>query len=351
MARSITPTVVIRSKDEADRLRLTLASLARQDEAPEVVVVNDGSSDHTRAVIDHAAADLRLISVHHAVPVGRSGAANVGAAHATGDILIFLDGDTLAAPDFVRAHMEVHRAGANRIVRGECFHLRCTRFFQDPETGTPRRGEEDRVGRMTQRERARSMVTLDQVLNDFSGIEGRAEPGIYPGYGPRRISEMEMDALRGSGPSQILWMAASGSNQSVPRSAFLESGGFHREISINEHRELALRLCAMGLSMSACSGRTFHLTHRSGWRDPLKDTSWEQVFFQAHPTAEVALMSLLWESISADSQLPAPARINSLEELAMAAERCRGLDDLGAIRRRHIEHALAQEADAGAETG
>jgi hypothetical protein len=62
-------------------------------------------------------------------------------------------------------------------------------------------------------------------------------------------------------------------------------------------------------------------------------------------------MSLLWESMSADSQLPAPARINSLEELAMAAERCRGLDDLGAIRRRHIEHALAQEADAGAETG
>jgi hypothetical protein len=48
---SVRASVISRSKDEADRLRLTLTSLACQSEPPEVVVVNDGSSDHTKDVI------------------------------------------------------------------------------------------------------------------------------------------------------------------------------------------------------------------------------------------------------------------------------------------------------------
>ena len=38
---SVRASVIIRSKDEADRLRLTLTSLACQSEPPEVVVVNE----------------------------------------------------------------------------------------------------------------------------------------------------------------------------------------------------------------------------------------------------------------------------------------------------------------------
>jgi glycosyltransferase involved in cell wall biosynthesis len=48
-------SVVLRSKDEPGRLRLTLASRARQTTAPKVVVVDDGSGDHTPEVIAHAA--------------------------------------------------------------------------------------------------------------------------------------------------------------------------------------------------------------------------------------------------------------------------------------------------------
>jgi Glycosyl transferase family 2 len=339
-------TVVVRSKDEADRLRLTLASLARQEESAEVVVVNDGSSDHTQRVVEDAPSQLRLVYIHNVAPVGRSGAANIGAERASGDVLIFLDGDTLAAADFVRSHMDVHRAGADKVVRGDCFHLRCTRFFLDPETGAPRPGEEDRVGRMGQNELSRSLVTLEQVLEDFGSIERRAQPGIYPGHGPRRIAEMEMDALRGAGPAHVLWMAASGSNQSVARSTFLSSGGYRPDISINEHRELALRLCKMGLGMTACPGRTFHLTHRVGWRNPLLETSWEDVFFASHPIAEVALMSVLWESLSENTALPQRARINSLGDLARAADRCRGLDGRAAIRERHIALSMAESARA-----
>ena len=105
-------SVVVRSKDEADRLRLTLASLSRQTAPAEVVVVDDGSSDHTPAVISEASASLRLKTVRHEAAGGRSAAANAGARAASGTVLLFLDGDTLADPDLVRRYRE--RAGKTR---------------------------------------------------------------------------------------------------------------------------------------------------------------------------------------------------------------------------------------------
>ncbi len=135
-------SVVIRSKDEADRLRLTLASLARQTVPVEVVVVDDGSSDHTSAVIAAAMADMPIVALHHPVAQGRSAASNAAARLATGDLLIFLDGDTLAAPDMVERHLLAHDAqpSARLVGRGGRFHFRGTRFLLDPDAGTPRPG-------------------------------------------------------------------------------------------------------------------------------------------------------------------------------------------------------------------
>src|ERR1700738_3042578 len=137
-----TASIIIRSKDEADRLRLTLTSLAGQTETAELIVVNDGSTDHTEWTLAEAAKVIPLAAIHHESAKGRSAAANAGAARAKGDILIFLDGDTLAAPDFVACHLNAHSGPTRAIARGETFHLRGTRFFWDPEAGTPKPGEE-----------------------------------------------------------------------------------------------------------------------------------------------------------------------------------------------------------------
>ena len=330
-------SVIIRSKDEADRLRLTLTSLACQTVPVEVVVVNDGSSDHTREVIAQAKADLDVIAVHHAKPAGRSEAANVGAAKAHGDIVIFLDGDTLAEPDFVARHLERHTGSQEMIVRGETYHLRCTRPFLDPETGTAKPGEEERVAKMSPNERARALVTRDQIRNDFAGIDRRAQPGIYPGFGPRKLYDLEMEALRDEVDCGVLWAAASGANQSLPKSAFLTAGGFHPSISINEHRELALRLCQAGMAMTATTARSYHMTHRSGWRDPLEDLEWEDIFYGAHPRADVALLPLFWQSLSDTAPLPDPARILSLAQLAREAARYEGLEGREAVRQAHMK--------------
>ena len=329
-------SVIIRSKDEADRLRLTLASLAAQTEKPQVVVVNDGSKDHTAEVVEAAKSDLDLVAIHHSAPAGRSAAANAGANKATGEIAIFLDGDTLAHPELVERHLEAHRQAPNLVVRGETWHLRCTRPFLDPEAGTPRKGEEAKVARMSEKELKRSTVTRTQIREAFAEVDSRGQPGIYSGFGPRRLYEIEMDALLNQPESKVLWTAASGANQSVSRDAFLKSGGFHPDISINEHRELALRLCQQGLRMSASTGRSYHMTHRSGWRDPLEDLEWERVFYDAHPIPEVALLQFFWASLSDPIPFPPEACLHSLAELSAAADRYRGIEGLKSVRDAHL---------------
>lgn len=332
-------SVIVRSKDEADRLRLTLTSLACQSERPEVVVVNDGSTDHTCKVLAEMRHELDLIVVHHDKARGRSAAANAGAERASGDIVIFLDGDTLAAPDLVARHMERHRHNGRLIVRGETWHLRCTRLFLDPEAATPQRGDERKLARIPAAERAKLMVTRQQIRESFEMIVLRAQPGIYPGIGPRKLYELEMQALTTDPNCGVLWAAASGSNQSLARVAFLSSGGFRPDLTINEHRELALRLCGQGLRMAGCTGRTYHMIHRSGWRDPLHERDWEAIFYQAHPLPEVGLLSLLWESLSDSVATSATPQMLSLQDLENAAKRCAGVVGPAALRQAYLRSA------------
>jgi GT2 family glycosyltransferase len=319
-------SVVIRSKDEAARLRLTLASLSRQSAPAEVVVVDDGSRDDTAAVIEAAKGWVPLLAIHHDTPVGRSGASNAGARAASGDILLFLDGDTLAAPDLVQRHLEAHRAEAGLIGRGEISHLRCTRFLKDPETAEPWPDQADRIGRTPPAELQRMRVTRVQVLEDFDAIVRRSDSGVYPGVGPRALHEKELIALRGDPDCSVLWATATGSNLSVPRQAFLDVGGLHEGGGVTEHRELALKLCNAGLRMRLIEGaRTYHLTHRSGWRDPLKLKGWEEIFYGLHPILAVKLLPIFWASVS-PNDLPEAARIGSLAELEAASLGASGVD-------------------------
>jgi glycosyltransferase involved in cell wall biosynthesis len=338
---SLSVTVVVISKDEAPRLRLALESLSCQspDSEPfEVVVVNDGSQDETHDLLDQAEKAGRLRALHHLRSVGRSAARNAGARMARGDVLLFMDGDILAAPELIAAHARAHAQGERVLGRGATYHLRCTRFFHDPQRGTPMPGQEERVAKMG-RERATSLVTLEQIRHAFDEIDRRAEPGIYPGAAPRQLFELEMAGLRVRPRLSVGWMAASGHNFSIPRQAFLASGGYEEELTINEHRELALRLCDDGFQMVPVEARSYHLTHRVGWRDPLggKEDSadgWEQRFYALHPTLATKLMSIFWLSIGDDPHLPIDARIRDLEQFDRIVRQGTPID-YDEIRRHH----------------
>jgi glycosyltransferase involved in cell wall biosynthesis len=323
-------SVVVKTRNEAARLRLTLTALSRQTiplvtpgprpapaEGPiaEVIVVNDGSTDRTPAVLDETAGWLPLRVLHHEQCRGRSAASNAGARLASGDVLLFLDGDTLPAPDCLGLHARAHAAGAAIAGRGEQYNLRCTRFFEDPETGSPQPGQEEHVRRLAA-DLDRQRVTRRQIIEDFPSIERRAQPGIYPGAGPRLLAERELDALQHYPDLNVLWMAACGHNLSIRRQDFAAAGGFDERLTINEHRELALRLQETGVRLALVSGaRTYHLTHRTGWRNPLDEPEQERIFQAAHPCLAVKLMTIFWRSLAGDESIPVQARITSLAQL------------------------------------
>ncbi|MFJ4851374.1 CDP-glycerol glycerophosphotransferase family protein [Streptomyces sp. NPDC088733] len=70
----------------------------------ELIAVDDRSPDGCGAIIDsYAARDHRVVAVHLAENTGAGRARNAGTAHATGDYLLFLDGDDTLAPGALRA--------------------------------------------------------------------------------------------------------------------------------------------------------------------------------------------------------------------------------------------------------
>jgi len=160
-------SVIIRSKDEADRLRLCLASIIPQLSGHELIVINDGSVDHTDSVINEAMTWGEISLIKHEVPLGRSAASNAGVKIAKGDILLFMDGDVIASPHLLASHQQFHDKFPDIFARGENRHLRCTRTLLNPENATPYPGFASANASRSDREIEKLKVTLQQIKYDF----------------------------------------------------------------------------------------------------------------------------------------------------------------------------------------
>ncbi|RYE26287.1 MAG: glycosyltransferase family 2 protein [Sphingobacteriales bacterium] len=100
-------SVVIASYNGADKFPDTLQALAGQTVKDfEVVLVLDGSKDNSAAIANANPWKLDNLIVLDQENAGRSGARNSGVAKTNSDILIFIDDDVLAYPDFIEKHIE-----------------------------------------------------------------------------------------------------------------------------------------------------------------------------------------------------------------------------------------------------
>ena len=116
-----TVSVVIATYNRAALLRATLDRLREQDYLPgdEVIVVDNGSTDATGAVIAQAAATfpVPLVGLVESTP-GKSWALNAAIARAQGAILALTDDDVLVASDWIATIRKIFTESPVALVGG-----------------------------------------------------------------------------------------------------------------------------------------------------------------------------------------------------------------------------------------
>ena len=108
MPADSTVSVIIPTYDRADLLRESLVSVFAQTHPPaQVIVVDDGSTDHTDAVLREFGDRVCAVQNGHR---GISSARNAGIDRSSGAFIAFLDSDDLWQPDKLALHLAFARA-------------------------------------------------------------------------------------------------------------------------------------------------------------------------------------------------------------------------------------------------
>lgn len=135
-------SVLVPARNEAPQIRSALNTILLSEGVDlEVIAINDRSTDETGRIMDEvAASDSRLRVIHiHELPagwLGKNHAMHVGTQHATGDWLLFTDGDViydrraiLSAVDYsLRAKLD-HLTILPRMIPGRMAENATVAFF------------------------------------------------------------------------------------------------------------------------------------------------------------------------------------------------------------------------------
>lgn len=192
-------SVVVASYNRAAGLRACLDALAAQTCPPgtfEVVVVDDGSTDDTRAMLDSLATPYPLRALSQA-NAGPSAARNYGAQAATGRTLLLLDDDVLADRGLVAAHLSAQDRSGPAVALGH-LHFR-----------------------------------LSPGADGFARFLAGWWRDHYAALAAGTRAPDYMDCFSG--------------NLAVPRDAFLAAGGFAADLRRSEDVEIGYRLQQRGL--------------------------------------------------------------------------------------------------------
>jgi glycosyltransferase involved in cell wall biosynthesis len=117
-------SVIIPAKNEGTTIGPIVAQARATLPEAEVLVVDDGSSDNTRAAAEQAGARV----VRHPVSRGNGAAVKTGARQAGGEILVFMDGDGQHSPADIPALLAQVEAGYDLVVGARTAGMHASAF-------------------------------------------------------------------------------------------------------------------------------------------------------------------------------------------------------------------------------
>lgn len=112
-------SVIIPTYNGVHQIMNVLESLELQTtQANEVIVVIDGSTDGTAELLNQMQSGLPNLKVIEQENSGRAGVRNRGALEASGDLLLFIDDDIIAPPQWIQEHLKHHENYPDTILTG-----------------------------------------------------------------------------------------------------------------------------------------------------------------------------------------------------------------------------------------
>ena len=119
--RKYTLSVVMPCYNEVDTIEAILEQVRDVQLAKEIVIVDDGSTDGTRDILDKLKGDDDLNIIYHEVNQGKGAALVTGFQAATGDVIIIQDADLEYDPRDYAAMLEAIEEEISPVVYGSRF--------------------------------------------------------------------------------------------------------------------------------------------------------------------------------------------------------------------------------------
>jgi len=112
---------VIPTLNRADLLAATIDRIANQTisrDHYEVLIIDNGSTDHTRTVLDQKSKQYANLRSFSQLKRGAAATRNVGIGSAKGETVLFIDDDILATPRLIESHLQYHGRHTNASIIG-----------------------------------------------------------------------------------------------------------------------------------------------------------------------------------------------------------------------------------------
>ena len=240
-------TTIVPTYNRPKALKLCLLSLARQSMPPsEVLIADDGSGDETRDLIREMQKQLQdvfpLVHVwQEDIGFRKPRILNEAVRKASGDYLVFIDGDCMAHRHYIRAHVE--RSDPASILSGKRVDI-----------------GKQLTERLLKEERVLNSPELRLLLDSLKGASRKVEEAFVI-KNPLLRRLMHRDRITDDG----VW----GCNFSLYKDLFMAINGCDEDFLDGslEDNDLGIRVLNQGKQLRSMRGLAiiFHLWHPSSW--------------------------------------------------------------------------------------